>query len=191
MRKRIILLSLIAAILLSGCGNTEKLENYYDGMQNFNGNVQIITETISLIDLNRDSAASQITTQLDKLLEQFRIMSELDVPKQFAACEELGDDAYQYMTESVRLYKEWLADPDNCSEDTLELSKENYERAMTRVNYIAIILQGGLPEGDNITVTEEEVTDFAPVVDDNSADSMEEQDDYIDDSNPEEDEFAY
>ena len=202
--KKHLLLIVVLACFLMGCGNTEKLDTYYDGMQSFNGNVQIITETLDLIDLTRESAADQITTQLDKLLEQFRIMSELEVPRQFAACEELGDDAYVYMQEAVRLYKEWLANPDNTPEDTLEMAKENYERAMTRVNYISIILQGGVPEGDGITITEEDTTDFSPVVDDSSANDAVENDvlpetepivedeELPDDSNPDEvDEFAY
>ncbi|MCR5800088.1 MAG: hypothetical protein K6G69_08440 [Lachnospiraceae bacterium] len=202
--KKHLLLIVVLACLLIGCGNTEKLDTYYDGMQSFNGNVQIITETLDLIDVTRDSAADQITTQLNKLLEQFRIMSELEVPRQFAACEELGDDAYTYMQEAVRLYKEWLANPDNTSDDTLEMAKENYERAMTRVNYISIILQGGVPEGEGITITEEDATDFSPVVDDSSANDAVENDvlpetepivddeELPDDSNPDEvDEFAY
>jgi len=185
MKKVFLTVTLIALMLFCGCGNTDKLNDYYDGMQSFCSNVQIITEEIDMVDTNKDSSAKQISDLLDRLLDQFKVMSELDVPKNFASNEELADDAYNYMTEAVNLYKEWMANPDN--EDTLRMAKENYERAMTRVNYISIVLQGGLPEGDNISVYEEDATDFAPVIDDSSADEnyeeVEEQ--------PVEDEFSY
>ena len=155
---------LLICMILIGCGNTDKLDAYYDGMTTFNGNIQIITETLDLIDVEKTSAADQVCTQLDKLVEQFRIMSELEVPKNFNSCDELGDDAYSYMQEAARLYKEWAADADNNDENLVVMAKQNYERAMTRVNYISIILQGGIPEGEGVTITEEEATDFTPVI---------------------------
>lgn len=177
----------LLTVLLIGCGNTAKLDAYYDGMQSFCSNVQIITEELEMIDVTRDSAASQINSQLDRLLEQFRIMSELEVPKNFTSCEEMGDEAYNYMSEAVLLYNQWLADPDNVSEDTLEMAQENYRRAMARVNYISVVLQGGVPEGDNITTYEEEITDFNPIIDDSSADESYEEDEFYDNTV---DEFA-
>lgn len=166
MKKRFLIVA-IAAMMLSfaGCGNTETLDNYYDGMQTFNGNIQIITETLELIDADKDSAANQVCTQLDKLVEQFRIMSELEVPKSFEGCDELGDSAYEYMQEADRLYKEWAND-ENADDQLVTMAKENYERAMQRVTYISIILQGGKPEGDGVTVIEEDLTDFTPVAND-------------------------
>ena len=46
---------------------------------------------------------------------------------------------------------------------TFEVAKENYDRAFLRIEYISTILQGEIPEGDNIEVIEEESTDFDPV----------------------------
>lgn len=174
MKKRLIMIACIAMLIsLCGCGNTDKLDEYYDGMTAFNGNIQIITETLELIDVEKESAASQVCDQLDKLVEQFRIMSELNVPKDFSACEELGDDAYTYIKEATNLYKEWAQDPENADSQLVDMAKQNYDRAMTRVNYISIILQGDIPQGDGVSVTEEEVTDFDPFNEDD------EQEDYV------------
>lgn len=166
MKKRLsIVISLFACLLIYGCGNNEQLDEYYDGMSTFNGNVQIITETLELIDVQSDFAVSQVCDQLDKLVDQFRIMSELKVPSNFSGCEELGDDAYHYMQEADRLYKEWADGGQNSTdEDLVSMAKQNYERAMKRVNYISVILQGGIPEGEGVTITEEDATDFAPVI---------------------------
>lgn len=168
-KKSISLLTTVFVLLLCGCGNTDKLDVYFDGMTTFNGNVQIITETLELIDVEKESAATQVCEQLDKLVEQFRIMSELEVPKDFASCEELADDAYNYMQEADNLYKQWAEDPNNADLQLVDMAKQNYDRAMTRVNYISIILQGDIPSGDGITVTEEEVTDFNPIGDEDTS----------------------
>jgi len=157
---RILLLGLL--IMLYGCGSTDKLDAYYDGMSSFNSNVMIIAETLELIDEGSDSAVNQVCTQLDKMVEQFRIMSELEVPKKFEGCEELGDDAYTYIQEASRLYKEWAGN-DDADDQLVNMARENYNRAMERVNVISVILQGRVPEGDGLTVTEEEMTDFTPV----------------------------
>lgn len=189
---KLLISGILLSLFLTGCSNTDKLNTYYDGMQKFTSNVQIITEELDMIDVTRDSAAGQISTQLDKLLEQFRIMSELEVPKNFAACEDMGDDAYNYMFEAVNLYKQWLADPDNCEDDVIDMAQENYVRAMQRVNYISIVLQGGMPEGEGISTFEEDATDFAPVIDDSSADESNEEEyeeEYEEESS--EDEFSY
>ena len=93
-------------------------------------------------------------------------MSELEVPKNFSGCEELADDAYTYMQEADRLYKEWAADPENADEQLVDMARQNYDRALTRVSYISVILQGGVPEGDGVSITEEEATDFNPVDED-------------------------
>ncbi len=181
------------SVLLCGCGNTEKLQNYYDGMMAFQGNITIITETLDLIDESKSQAPSLVCDQLDKLTEQFKAMSELEVPKNFSACEELADDAYTYIQEASRLYKEWAADPDNSDEQLVDMAKQNYDRALTRVNYISIILQGGVPEGEGVTITEEEVTDFKPV-DEESATSdteEEEEEEYYEEFEEESDENEF
>ena len=179
----ILLIAACMSICLCGCGNTEKLETYYEGMMAFQGNISIITETLDLIDENKSQAPALVCDQLDKLTEQFKAMSELEVPKNFSGCEELADDAYTYMAEADRLYKEWAADPDGADKQLVDMAKQNYDRALTRINYISIILQGGVPEGEGVTITEEDVTDFTPVTDEKvtpEADEPQEDDDIYD-----------
>lgn len=198
--KKIYLISIFMLLIFScGCGNTDKLNDYYSGMQSFTSNVQIITEELEMVDISKETSPKQINALLDRLLEQFKIMSELEVPKTFATNEELADDAYNYMNEAVSLFKEFTTD--FVDDDKLRMAKENYERAMTRVNYMSIVLQGQLPEGDNISVYEEDATDFDPVIDDSSADESteienyetgEDEESYEEYEEPsEEDEFSY
>ena len=57
------------------------------------------------------------------------------------------------MTEAGSLYHE-AYEQASLDESLLMAAEENYSRAMKRVNYIAQLLQGQMPEGDNITVIE-------------------------------------
>ena len=188
MKKICILSAVFCLAFLFGCGNTEKLETYYDGMMAFQGNISIITETIDLIDESKTQAPALVCDQLDKLTEQFRLMSELEVPKNFSGCEELADDAYTYMQEADRLYKEWAADPENADEQLVDMARQNYDRALTRVSYISVILQGGVPEGDGVSITEEEATDFNPVDEDSVNPEVE---DISDQNEPDDDSDIY
>ena len=63
------------------------------------------------------------------------------------------------MQEAVRLYEEAYAE-EYVNDALIQAAAENYEYAMKRVNYIAIILQGEIPEG--ATVIETDGTEFEP-----------------------------
>ncbi len=152
------------SILLYGCGNTDKLDAYLSSMNTFNKNVSIITETMELIDEDKESAPTMVCEQLDKLVEQFRIMSELEIPEKYQANESLGDEAYNYIQEADKLYKQWAASPEDGDENLVIMARQNYDRAMKRVSYMSLILQGKTPEGEGVTVTEEDTTDFTPVI---------------------------
>ena len=180
MKKLKYILSFLAlTFVLSGCGNTEELENYYTDISNFKANVEIITETMDMIDVDSDNAPSAVVTQLEKLEEQFRILSELKAPKNFSGCDDLAADAYNYMQEAVMLYKEWADDPKYADEQLVDMSKQNYDRAMKRVNYISVILQGKTPEGEGVTTTQEDITDFNPILDKNSEEAIDDIDESI------------
>ena len=66
------------------------------------------------------------------------------------------------MTEAVSLYHD-VFEAEEYDESTADVAVQNYDRAMTRLSYISTLLQGELPEGDNIIITEEEALDFEPV----------------------------
>ena len=71
--------------------------------------------------------------------------------------DELADDAAAYMEEASRLYRIALEDG-GAGGPALNAARENYTRAMEQVNYIAVLLQGRIPEGEGVTVIAEEET---------------------------------
>lgn len=162
MKKTILLLLLFFTICLCGCGKDEQLEQYKEDITNFNINISDIATRMDNIDPNAEDAVSDVLNCLGEMEYQFALLAELEVPQAFSSIDSLADEAAEYMTEAVSLYNEVFT-AEEYPEETAAAAQENYNRAMTRLSYISSLLQGELPEGDNIIITEEEVLDFEPV----------------------------
>ena len=162
MRKRILFLTAMLCLCIAGCGKDQKLEEYNENISAFTLNISDISTRMEEIDTTSDTAASEVLVCLDEMQAQFVILSEMEVPKEFASVESLADEASEYMTEAVTLYHQ-VFEAEEYSEETASIAHENYNRAMKRLSYISSLLQGELPEDDNIIITEEEMLDFEPV----------------------------
>lgn len=168
--KRVVITLIIAmaCMVFAGCGKSSKdLDEYYDSMNDFSTEITAIKDNMEAIDTTSEGALVELLGYLDQLQEQFKILSEIEVPKEFASNEQLADEAYEYMQQAVSLYHEYYDDPES-DISTFEAASENYSRAMKRVGYISSILKGEIPEGDDIDVIEEDNTDFEPVTGDES-----------------------
>lgn len=162
MKKRIVFLFTLLCLCMTGCGKDQKLEEYNENISAFTQNISNISTRMEEIDTTSDTAASEVLACLDEMETQFLVLAEMDVPKEFASIESLADEASEYMTEAVRLYHE-VFEAEEYPEETASIAQENYNRAMKRLSYISSLLQGELPEGDDIIITEEEALDFEPV----------------------------
>ena len=152
-------------IMLSGCGKGNKeLDAYYEGMNAFTTEITAIKDNMESIDRESADATTELLGYLDQLEEQFGVLAEMEVPKEFAGNEQLSDEAYSYMQEANRLFHEFYDDPES-DRAIFDAASENYSRAMKRVGYISSILKGETPEGDGVDVTEEDMSDFDPVTD--------------------------
>ena len=160
--KKLLIATLISAFCLSGCGKDAELEKYNENMTAFTENVTDIKLRMEGIDTSSENAVSEILGCLDELQVQFELLAEMKVPQKFASIESLADEASTYMTEAVSLYHD-VFEAEEYDEATADVAVQNYDRAMTRLSYISTLLQGELPEGENIIITEEEALDFEPV----------------------------
>ena len=114
------------------------------------------------IDINSDSVIVDTLICLDAMQEQFYLLAEMDVPKEFASVESLADEASEYMTEAVAIFHE-VFEADEYDAAKADVATQNYDRAMKRLAYISTLLQGELPDDENLIITEEEVLDFEPI----------------------------
>lgn len=162
MKKRLFALIALISICITGCSKDQDLEIYNENIRAFTLNIADISTRMEEIDTSSDTAASEVLVCLDEMQEQFLTLAAMDVPKEFASIENLADEASEYMTEAVKLYHE-VFESEEYSEETASIAQENYNRALKRLSYISSLLQGKLPEGEDIIITEEERLDFEPI----------------------------
>lgn len=163
MKKTTLLLLILFLFCLCGCGKDEQLEQYKENMTNFNTNISAIAIRMNNIDTTAEDALTDVLNCLSEMQYQFSLLAEMEVPQAFASVESLADEASEYMNQAATLYGEVFT-AEEFSEEKSALAAEHYDRAMTRLSYISSLLQGELPEGKNVTITEEEILDFEPVI---------------------------
>lgn len=150
---------LLSMFVFSGCGEKEELTVFKEEMDHFYTEVFNIEADMDEITEEDEDSLSSLLASLEEMSVQFEKLAELEVPEEFISVEELAEDASDYMNEAVRLYGE-AYEEDYVSDSLIQAAVENYDSAMKRINYIAILLQGEIPEG--ATIVEGEGNEFVP-----------------------------
>ena len=149
----------MSMLVFTGCGEKEELTVYEENMKNFYAEISEIENAIAEIDESSENAVNTLLINMEEMAVCFQTLANMEVPMEFISIEELADDASAYMDEAVRLYSE-AYEEDYVSDALIQAATENYESAMKRINYIAVLLQGEIPEG--ATVVEGDGTEFEP-----------------------------
>ena len=149
----------MSMLVFTGCGEKEELTVYEENMKNFYAEISEIENAIAEIDESSENAVNTLLINMEEMAACFQTLANMEVPMEFISIEELADDASAYMDEAVRLYSE-AYEEDYVSDALVQAATENYESAMKRINYIAVLLQGEIPEG--ATVVEGDGTEFEP-----------------------------
>lgn len=156
MKKKLLTLLLASCFALSitGCGEDKDLAKYKDQMDAFFAEVEIIHTKMNTIDPESETALDELFECLDDLDTQFTAMAKLEVPEEFSSLESLADEASENMTLAVENYHDAYS-TDSYNEYTAATADEYYTRANKRLQYMIDILHGKMPEGDDVTITEE------------------------------------
>lgn len=158
-RFTLLIVLMMSMLVFTGCGEKEELTVYEENMKNFYAEISEIENAIAEIDESSENAVNTLLINMEEMAACFQTLANMDVPEEFISIEELADDASAYMDEAVRLYSE-AYEEDYVSDALVQAATENYESAMKRINYIAALLQGEIPEG--ATVVEGDGTEFEP-----------------------------
>lgn len=144
----------ICLLLLSGCGSNQELDTFHEEMDDFYDSLSTAVNVLENIDPNSESAVDNLLSQLDDMSALFDELAAIEAPTPFENIEGIAAEAAEYMTEANALYHEAYAD--GGYDDSIgEAAGENYSRAMKRINYIAVLLQGRYPEDENVTIVPE------------------------------------
>ncbi|MDE7429003.1 MAG: hypothetical protein K2N00_07015 [Lachnospiraceae bacterium] len=144
---------LFLIFLLTACGEDEALTAYQEDMNTFFEKAAQCNENMNAIDRNSDNAVTELLGYLDEFAEDIEWMAELEVPEQFSAVESLADEADENMKEAMTLFH--AAYDGDYDEASAHAALEYYDRVNIRIQYIIVILHGEIPEGENVTYTEE------------------------------------
>ena len=159
MKKYILLISLFVFTVVTGCGGSEGLASFQESINSFYTEVSEIEKSMEQIDEQDENAVTTLLICLEQMKAQFEILAQMEVPAEFSNVEELAKDAAEYMSEATRLYTE-AYEEDLVNNDYVQAAVDNYESAMKRIDYIATLLQGEIPEG--AVVIEGEGNEFEP-----------------------------
>lgn len=153
-KKNFLTAAVLISLLLTGCGKDEALEKYYSEMEAFVLEADNGFDALNSIDPSSETAVEDMLTALDGLAVSFQTLADIEVPNEFSANESLADEAASYMAEAAELYREAYADGTYYS-NVAEAAQENYSRAVKRMEYISMILQGEMPTDESITIITE------------------------------------
>lgn len=142
---------LLLTLTLIGCGQNDELSTFENDMSVFSDTISNLDDNINAIEANSEDAVTKLLGYLDEMDSAFINLGEMTVPAQFIGIESLADEASEYMTASVSSYHKVLTSSE-MDEYSNTLATESYQRAMTRLHYISDILQGKIPEGEDISV---------------------------------------
>ena len=142
-------------MFLTGCGEDEALDTYQEEMETFFEHIAEFDENMNAIDVSQEDYVSQLLSYLDALDAEVAWMAELEVPEQFSAVDDLADEASENMRQAVS-YFHMAYEAEEFMPNYEEAAREYYERANLRIQYIIMLLHGEIPEGENITYTEED-----------------------------------
>ena len=102
----IFFLIILAAMLLTACGEDPDLARFRKNMDDFCTKISEIDSSINNIDAQSENAVSELLGYLDELDATFKDFAALDFPEEFDYLEGLADESSQYMTEAVSSYHE-------------------------------------------------------------------------------------
>lgn len=144
----------IFLLFLAGCGSgNQELNTFHDEMDGFYDSLSAAVVSLESIDPQSDTAVTDMLAQLDSMDVLFDSLAGMEYPDPFTNIKDTAIEASEYMEEAARLYHEAYAD--GYDDAIAEAAGENYSRAMKRINYVAILLQGRYPEDDNVMVISE------------------------------------
>lgn len=155
MKKINLLMLAICLLFLAGCGKSnEQLDTFHDDMDSFYNSLSTTVNALESIDPQSETAVDDMLSQLDSMTVLFESLASMEYPEPFESIQETAISASEYMNTAAELYHEAYAD--GAYDDSLaEAAAENYSRAMKRINYVAILLQGRYPEDENVTIISE------------------------------------
>lgn len=157
-KNKILLVALLGAVSLSGCGNTsdeeKELASFSTSVSEFTNYISESGEKINNLDVNKKESAEELLAILDDMDSEFARFAELKAPDIYESVETLADGASTNMSMAVSYYHS-AYEADEFNADDADVAYQYYTRAMKNIKGIGYVLSGEeIPTGEDITVYE-------------------------------------
>lgn len=161
--KKVLILVLLTACILSGCGkkNSEELDTYKTNMGDFYEKLSYYNKSINGIDPESEYAKDQLLQYIDEMNESYKSMATYEIPEEFEGISEIAAEAADYMQKADEYYH--MAYDGEFDENSEQLAGQYYERANSRVMVMLQVLHGEVPTGEGVIVTTQEAGQFSTV----------------------------
>ncbi len=156
-----IILTALSLVFLTGCGEKPELTEYKENMSLFYNDLTAAGEVINGIHPDSPDAVFLLLDAMDAMDQNFQYLASIEVPEEFSNIEVIADEAAAYMSQAAGLYHTAYESPEY-DENAGAAAVLNYQAAMKRVGYIATLLQGEIPQGDDVIMTEGNDMEFEP-----------------------------
>ena len=140
----VLLSSLVVFSLLAGCGSDGKvseLESYEKDLLDFKSAVEDIGTKINEIDATHDDCKNELLFYVDALKDDFKKLSELEIPEGYETVTRLNEKATEYMSTAAD-YFHTAFEGEVFDEDAYETANTYYYKAFEFVNYTGQVIQG-------------------------------------------------
>ncbi len=151
-KKSVLLFAILITLVLTACGNNS-LFTFQDDMNEFLKDITKVDVQMNKIDPDSEDAVKEMLECMDAMNKSFEELAAIKVPTEYIAIETLADEASEYMSMSLDYYTQAFTNLSSYDSSKGELASEYLKRALKRKEYIAIILQGGTPEGEGVIIT--------------------------------------
>lgn len=128
-------------------GNT-----YEEQMSSFFDNLVTLNDEINALDPDDADSVDTLFSYLSEMEEQYKELSEIEVPEEYIATESLADEAYTYMQKANEYFTAAFDEEGTYNQSTYDAAIECYNRANKRVQYIIDLIHGELPDDANVTI---------------------------------------
>ncbi|MBR4581800.1 MAG: hypothetical protein IKO32_11260 [Lachnospiraceae bacterium] len=144
MRKlfKIILVSFIFMLFLTGCSDQGKEEKYAEDVSNFYVKINTYDAKINAIDSKAADADKQLLEIIDQMDAEFKNFAALEPPAGYDQAKEHATNASQCMTNAANYFHVAFSG-EKVDETALQSAYLQYGNAITEVKNVGVALQNG------------------------------------------------
>ena len=145
---------LTAMLIFTGCGAQEKvdeLETYRTQMESFFERIAGYDESLKAVDLQSDTAQTDILAIIDLIADDFIETSEVTAPEEYSAAQEVLAAAAEDMRQARNDYHDAF-EAEEFDSGKFDTAEQYYARANERLELFKQVLRG---EAEPVEVSEE------------------------------------